>query len=107
MKKALFLGIGMACALGFFFFGGVQAVQAKTIELKFAHLMSPMHIQHQKSFSPFCKKVAELTGGQVKIKIYPGGALGRRMQAHDIIQAFSYLLKPILKETICSLCDFH
>ena len=91
MKKLL-LGIGMACVFGLFVFAGAQAVQAKTIELKFAHFMSPMHIQHQKSFAPFCKKVAELTGGQVKIKIYPGGAPGRRMQAHEIIQSFSYLL---------------
>jgi len=83
MKKALFLGIGMACVLGLFVFGGVQAVQAKTIELKFAHFMSPMHIQHQKSFAPFCKKVAELTKDQVKIKIYPGGALGGPKQLPD------------------------
>lgn len=82
MKK-LFLGIGMACVLGLFVFAGARAVQAKTIELKFAHFMSPMHIQHQKSFAPFCKKVEELTGGQVKIKIYPGGALGRPKQLPD------------------------
>jgi len=82
MKK-LFLGIGMACVLGLFVFAGARAVQAKTIELKFAHFMSPMHIQHQKSFAPFCKKVEELTGGQVKIKIYPGGALGGPKQLPD------------------------
>ena len=86
MKKILFLGIGMACVLGLFIFVGVQAVQAETIELKFAHFMSPMHIQHQKSFAPFCKKVEELTKGQVKIKIYPGGALGGPKQLPDAVK---------------------
>ena len=86
MKKLL-LGIGMACVFGLFVFAGAQAVQAKTIELKFAHFMSPMHIQHQKSFAPFCKKVAELTKGQVKIKIYPGGALGGPKQLPDAVKA--------------------
>ena len=84
--KKLFLGIGMACVFGLFVFAGAQAVQAKTIELKFAHFMSPMHIQHQNSFAPFCKKVAELTGGQVKIKIYPGGVLGRPKQLPDAVK---------------------
>lgn len=107
MRKVIIIGVTFAFLFGVYVCGGTPVVKAQTIDLKFAHFMSPMHIQHQKSFAPFCKKVAELTGGQVKIKIYPEGALGRRMQAHDIIQSFSYLLKPILKETICSHCDFH
>jgi len=82
MKK-LFLGI-VICA---FFLGSgfllIEKAACETIELKFAHFMSPKHIQHQKSFDPFCKKVAELTGGKVKIKIYPGGALGKPKQLPD------------------------
>jgi len=82
MKK-LFLGI-VICA---FFLGSgfllIDKAACETIELKFAHFMSPKHIQHQKSFDPFCKKVAELTGGKVKIKIYPGGALGKPKQLPD------------------------
>lgn len=63
----------------------VDTAVAKPIELKFAHFMSPMHIQHQKSFAPFCKKVEELTGGKVKIKIYPGGTLGKPKQLPDSV----------------------
>ena len=70
MKKVIVFGAVLLLMVG------SVAVQAETIELKFAHFMSPKHIQHQKSFDPFTKKVAELTKGQVKIKIYPGGALG-------------------------------
>ncbi|MBW1913295.1 MAG: hypothetical protein JRI43_09165, partial [Deltaproteobacteria bacterium] len=60
-----------------------EKAACQTIELKFAHFMSPKHIQHRMSFDPFCKKVEELTGGKVKIKIYPGGALGKPTQLPD------------------------
>ncbi len=59
---------------------------SQTINLKFAHFMSPKHIQHQKGFAPFGKKVEELTGGKVKIKIYPGGALGGPKQLPDAVR---------------------
>lgn len=59
--------------------------RCETIQLKMAHFMSPMHIQHRKSFVPFSKKVEELTGGRVKIKIYPGGALGGPKQLPDAV----------------------
>ena len=72
--------------LGAFIFWGGEAVKAQTIELKFAHFMAPMHIQHQKSFVPFAEKVEKLTGGKVKIKIYPGGALGAATQLPDAVK---------------------
>ena len=86
MKKVIFLWVTMAFVLGSFALGGVEAVKAQAIELKMAHFMSPMHIQHQKSFVPFTQKVEELTGGKVKIKIYPGGALGRPKQLPDAVK---------------------
>jgi TRAP-type C4-dicarboxylate transport system substrate-binding protein len=83
MRKVIFLGFAMAFLLGPFVMGGMEAVKAQTIELKMAHFMSPMHIQHRKSFVPFSEKVAELTDGRVKIKIYPAGALGGPKQLPD------------------------
>lgn len=83
MKRVLIIWVGLVFLIGIFAFAGDQAVMAQTIELKFAHFMSPMHIQHQKSFAPFCKKVEELSDGRVKIKIYPGGALGGPKQLAD------------------------
>lgn len=85
MKKMI-MGIGMAILLGSLLTGGVGDATAQTIDLKFAHFMSPMHIQHQKSFFPFTKKVEELTGGNVKIKIFPGGALGGPKQLADAVK---------------------
>ena len=71
MRKVAVLGVALAFVIGVFAFTGTPVVKAQTIELKLAHFMSPMHIQHQKSFVPFSKKVAELTNGQVTVKIYP------------------------------------
>jgi TRAP-type C4-dicarboxylate transport system substrate-binding protein len=48
--------------------------------------MSPKHIQHQKSFAPFAKKVAEISGGKVKIKIYPARQLAGPKQLADAIK---------------------
>lgn len=86
MRKIIFFGITVLLA-GVFFMANAGAVKVETIELKFAHFMSPKHIQHQKSFAPFCQKVEELTGGQVKIKIYPGGALGKPKQLPDAVKS--------------------
>ncbi len=85
MKK-YFLGFFVFVFLfgsGFVF---VDNAASETIELKLAHFMSPMHIQHRKSFVPFSKKVEELSGGKVKIKIYPGGALGGPKQLPDAVK---------------------
>lgn len=46
-------------------------------ELKLAHFMSPVHPLHQKVFLPLCKKLAKATNGDITIKIYPSGALGK------------------------------
>ncbi len=86
MKKLL---LGMTICT--FLFGPglllVDQAASETIELKFAHFMSPKHIQHQKSFDPFCQEVAKLTGNRVNIKIYPGGALGGPKQLPDAAEA--------------------
>ena len=86
MKKTVFFGALLVFVPVLFLMAGSVTVKAETIELKFAHFMSPKHIQHQKSFDPFTQKVAELTNGQVQIKIYPGGALGNPKQLPDAVK---------------------
>jgi TRAP-type C4-dicarboxylate transport system substrate-binding protein len=66
MKKALFLVIA-TISVGLAAFGWAQAV-----ELKLAHFMPPVHVQHLKNFTPFAENVAKLSNGQVTVKIYPG-----------------------------------
>ena len=54
------------------------ASAADSIELKLAHFMSPLHVQHQESFMPFAQNVEKLTQGRVRIKVYAGGPDGSR-----------------------------
>jgi TRAP-type C4-dicarboxylate transport system substrate-binding protein len=53
------------------------AASAKTIDLKFSHSFSPMHTMQKKVFEPWGAKLSELTNGQVKVTMFPGGALGK------------------------------
>jgi len=83
MKKVTIWGVALLFLAGSLIVGGAPVVKAEKIELKLAHFMSPMHIQHQKSFAPFSEKVAELSKGQVTVKVYSGGALGGPTQLAD------------------------
>jgi TRAP-type C4-dicarboxylate transport system substrate-binding protein len=85
MKKLL-LGITICTFLFGSSFLLVDKAAGETINLKFAHFMSPKHIQHRMSFAPFCEKVAEITEGKVKIKIYPARQLAGPKQLADAIK---------------------
>lgn len=61
-------------------------VLGKTIELRLAHFMPAMHIQHVKAFEPFAAQVAEQSGDEVSIKIYPGATLGNPKTMVDAIR---------------------
>lgn len=58
----------------------------EVIELKLAHFVSPMHIQHLESFVPFAQSVERISQGRVRIKVYAGGALGGPMQLPDAVK---------------------
>jgi len=46
-------------------------------ELKLAHFMPPVHTLHQKVFQPLAEALAAETRGELSIRIYPAGALGK------------------------------
>jgi TRAP-type C4-dicarboxylate transport system substrate-binding protein len=46
-------------------------------ELKLAHFMPTVHTLHQEVFLPLAQDLAEATDGELTIKIYPSGALGK------------------------------
>lgn len=46
-------------------------------ELKLAHFMPPLHILHQKVFAPLAEELTKATNGDLTIKIYSSGALGK------------------------------
>jgi TRAP-type transport system periplasmic protein len=86
MRKLFIWGTVVATVIAVAALSNTGSVKAETIELKLAHFMSPNHIQHVESFVPFSQKVEQLTNGRVKIKIYPGGALGGPKQLADAAQ---------------------
>jgi TRAP-type transport system periplasmic protein len=45
-------------------------------ELSFAHFVPPAHIITQTVVDPISKAVAENSGGDLSIRVYPGGELG-------------------------------
>ena len=86
MDRMIVVRIVMVILLGCLWLGSATESDAQSIEVKMAHFMAPIHVQHQKSFVPFAEKVNSLSGGQVKIRIYPGGALGGPTQLPDAVK---------------------
>lgn len=52
------------------------SVMAQADELKLAHFSSTKYHLHVEMFVPLAEKLAEATGGETTIRIYPGGELG-------------------------------
>lgn len=86
MKKLFLLSIAFAVFSGIISVTGVSPVCSETVELKLAHFMPTMHVQHRKAFEPFAKKIAEASGGKVTVKIYPGATLGNPKTMVDAIK---------------------
>ncbi|MCK4500984.1 TRAP transporter substrate-binding protein [Candidatus Babeliales bacterium] len=53
-----------------------------SVDLKMSHFMPTKHTQH-KVMATWAKKVGELSGGRIKVTIFPGGALGKPPQQYD------------------------
>ena len=77
MIKKTGLAIVITIIFGCVLLGQAWTASAKTIELKFATPFSPKHTMQRVVFEPWAKKIEELTKGQIKVKFFPGGALGK------------------------------
>ncbi|MEQ9811701.1 MAG: TRAP transporter substrate-binding protein [Azospirillaceae bacterium] len=55
---------------------GIGAPAMAQTELSLAHFMPPSHTMHVGVFEPLVEMVAEATGGDVTVAIYPAGELG-------------------------------
>ena len=51
------------------------AAPAQANELSLSYFMGPKHPMNRAVFTPFAKKLAEVSGGKLTVKQYPGGAL--------------------------------
>ena len=56
--------------------------ESKTIELKMSHFMPTKHTQH-KVMAKWAQKVEEQSNGELKVTIFPGGALGKPPHQYD------------------------
>ncbi|WP_102346400.1 TRAP transporter substrate-binding protein [Bacillus sp. Marseille-P3661] len=69
--------------------GGGEKSNSETsdvkLEFKMGHMNSPNHVQDSMAMTPFSEEVAELTGGAVNFKVFPGGALGGPKETYDNI----------------------
>jgi TRAP-type C4-dicarboxylate transport system substrate-binding protein len=54
---------------------GIPAVNAD--ELKLAHFSSTKYHLHNEMFLPLAEQISEATGGEITIRVYPGGELGK------------------------------
>ncbi|MEM7462025.1 MAG: C4-dicarboxylate ABC transporter substrate-binding protein, partial [Pseudomonadota bacterium] len=48
---------------------------ASAKEMSLAYFMGPKHPMNAAVFTPFAEKLAELSGGKLTVKQFPGGAL--------------------------------
>ena len=58
----------------------------KTYELRFAQPFSPKHTMQIMVFEPWAKKIEEMTGGRVKVTMFPGGALGKAADHYSLAE---------------------
>ena len=84
-NRIFFIVTALFFVIGILVMGEGSPAVAQNIELKLAHFMPTMHIQHRTSFVPFSNKIAEITGGKLTVKIYPGGTLGNPRTMVDAI----------------------
>ena len=58
-------------------FASVSVQGAHAVQLKLGHFMSPKHAVHRTALVPLAKKIAAESGGDLTIKIFDSGKLGR------------------------------
>jgi TRAP-type C4-dicarboxylate transport system substrate-binding protein len=73
-------------ALTLFFIILPQYLAAKTIELRIAQPFSPKHTIQTMVLEPWAKKIEEMTGGKVKVVMFPGGALGKASDHYSLAE---------------------
>lgn len=57
------------------FLAGLSMQSSLATELSLSYFMGPKHPMNRAVFTPFAKKLAEVSGGKMTVKQYPGGAL--------------------------------
>lgn len=85
MKRMILMVTALMMAGGMLLSAADQAA-AETIELKFAQPFSPKHTMQKKVFEPWAEKINKMTNGKVKVRFFPGGALGKTPDHYDLAE---------------------
>jgi TRAP-type C4-dicarboxylate transport system substrate-binding protein len=64
----------------------VNPVFAKTIELRFSSPFPAQQVINKKIIIPWIEEIEKASGGEVKIKLFPAGALGKAPEQFDIAE---------------------
>ena len=72
------IGTGVAAVLSTTL---LLAASAAAVELKLATFMSPKHPMDRLLMRPWSKEIAKMSGGSLKVRVYPAGALGKGPRA--------------------------
>ena len=95
--RRLILIVSTFLIAGGAFLSAADQTAAETIELKFAQPFSPKHTMQTKVFEPWAEKINKMTNGKVKVRFFPGGALGKTPDHYNLaekgIADISYVLQ--------------
>jgi TRAP-type C4-dicarboxylate transport system substrate-binding protein len=86
MKKTATVGIMIVLFFSAVSFLTAGQCMAKTIDLKFATFFSPKHTMQVGVWEPWAEKINKLTNGQVKVTMFPGGALGKPGDHYALVE---------------------
>lgn len=90
MSRGLKIALSMVTfylfVIGHFFLTEPAETWATTIELKLSQPFSPKYYQQTQLLEPWAKQLEEHTNGQVKVKFFPGGALGKAGQIYSMVE---------------------
>lgn len=84
-KKATIVSMAVLF-IGFASLLATAQADSKTIDLKFATSFSPKHTMQVGVWDAWAEKIQKLTNGQVKVTMFPGGALGKPGDHYALVE---------------------
>jgi TRAP-type C4-dicarboxylate transport system substrate-binding protein len=64
---------------------GLSVAQVKSIELKVAYHLPPVHVQHKDVIVPWAEELRKRTEGRVTAKLFPAELLGKVGEMYDMV----------------------
>ncbi len=84
MKKILLWTVFSVLLASMIFWLPAAVMAQDAINLRFSSFVPPMHFMNKSIMQPWIQMVDERTQGKLKIKLYPGSALGKPQDQYDM-----------------------